>query len=356
MVQASTSGDGWFQDEWQDHLTRRLGRAVVVSLLLHLAVLLLVALVRLPQQGERPLASIEISLAHLPAPVTNVTEPPKVSVPPPKVQPKVVEAPKPAPVKPPPAMKVAPPSPPVHAPLPVPIPKATSVPPPSIPAKLSNDVLRDVMKGVELPPDAPKFGDYSPADRPKKAQLKLPDVPVASDMKEPAVKPAPAKAASSVTDDLTKELDEELKKIKKISLPKPVHAEMPANPASPPTPQLEAKVPSVKAVDTTLKVPGMTSGSNAYLGLVKRRISNLWSAPPVGNGVDKALRVTIRFKLHRNGTVTDVMIEDSSGNEYYDIAGKRAVLSAIPLPPFPADITESSYDAHFTFTVGEQQG
>ena len=70
MVQPSTSADGWFHDEWQDHLTRRLGRAVVVSLLLHLGVLMVVTLVRLPQQSERPLASIEISLAHLPTPPT----------------------------------------------------------------------------------------------------------------------------------------------------------------------------------------------------------------------------------------------------------------------------------------------
>jgi colicin import membrane protein len=343
MVQPSTSADGWFHDEWQGPLTRRLGRAVVVSLVLHLGVLMVVALVRLPQQGERPLASIEISLASLPTPPAKVSEPPKV-----------VEAPKPAALKPLP-VKTAPVPAPVHAPVPIPLPKATPVPAPA-PAKLSNDVLRDVMKGVELPPDAPKFGDFSPADKPKKAQLKLPDVPVAQDIKEPAAKLPPIRSASSVTDDLTKELNEEFKKIKNMDLPKPVPVEMPARPAFQPAPPLEARVPSVKAVDATLKVPGMTSGSSAYLGLVKRRISNLWSAPPVGNGVEKALAVTIRFKLHRNGTVTDVIVEDSSGNEYYDIAGKRAVLSAIPLPPFPADITESSYDAHFTFTVGEQQG
>jgi hypothetical protein len=51
-----------------------------------------------------------------------------------------------------------------------------------------------------------------------------------------------------------------------------------------------------------------------------------------------------------------VVIEQSSGNEYYDLAGKRAVLSAIPLPAFPAELTDSYFDAHFTFMVGEQQG
>jgi colicin import membrane protein len=220
-------------------------------------------------------------------------------------------------------------------------------------------VMRDVMKGIELPSDAPKFGDFSPADKLKKAQLKLPDVPVASEVKEPATKLIDMKPRQSVTDDFSKEtgdfskeLDEEFKKLKKPELPKPVAVQVQAKP----TPQVEAKVPSVKAVDTTLKVPGMAPGSNAYLGLVKRRISNLWSAPPIADASASPYGVTVKFRIHRDGKVTGVIIEQSSGNDYYDLAGKRAVLSADPLPPFPADITESSYDAHFTFTVGEPQG
>lgn len=339
MVQASTSADGWFHDEWPAHLSRRLRRALVVSLALHLGVLMVVAFVRLPRQGERPLASIEISLTNFPTPPAKVSEPPKLPQ-------KIVEAPKPAPVK---AAPIKLPPAPVPAPLSVP--KAAPIPAPPSPVKLSNDVMRDVMKGVELPSDAPKFGDFSPADKPKKAQLKLPDVPVASELKEPVSKLADTKPRQSVTDDLTKELDEEFKKIKKLELPKPVPVETPAKP----TPQLEAKVPSVKAVDTTLKVPGMAPGSNAYLGRVRQRISSFWSAPPV-DVTAQTYVVIVKFRLHRNGTVSGVTVEQSSGNEYYDLAGKRAVVSAIPLPAFPSELTESYFDAHFTFTVGEQQG
>jgi TonB family protein len=122
-----------------------------------------------------------------------------------------------------------------------------------------------------------------------------------------------------------------------------------------PAPQIEAKVPSVKAVDTTLKVPGMAPGSNAYLGRVRQRISSFWNAPPV-DVTGQTYVVVVQFRLHRNGSVTGVTIERSSGNEYYDLAGKRAVLSAIPLPMFPPELTESYFDAHFTFTVGEAQG
>ena len=66
--------------------------------------------------------------------------------------------------------------------------------------------------------------------------------------------------------------------------------------------------------------------------------------------------VVIKFRLERDGKVGSMLIEQSSGNEYYDLAAKRAIQSAVPLPPFTADLTESFYDAHFTFVVGEAAG
>ncbi|TKS61016.1 MAG: hypothetical protein EWM72_00785 [Nitrospira sp.] len=321
MIQASASADLWLHDEWQANFARRLGGAVAVSLALHVGALVVVAWVRLPQHGERPLASIEISLASVPTPPVKAIEPQKP-------QPKAVDQPKPAP----PA-------------------KMTPVPAPVAPVKPSNDVMRDVMKGIELPPDAPKFGDFSPTEKPKKAQLKLPDVPVVSETKEPVSKLQDLSPRPSLSEDFNKELDEELKKINKIETPKPIQAEV----SPKPIPQVEAKAPSVKAVDTTLKVPGMAPGSNAYLGRVRQRISSFWSAPPV-DVTGQTYVVVVQFRLHRNGSVSGVAIERSSGNEYYDLAGKRAVLSAIPLPMFPPELTESYFDAHFTFTVGESQG
>lgn len=223
--------------------------------------------------------------------------------------------------------------------------------------------MRDLLKGIELPPDAPKFGDFSPADKPKKVQepavssaskLKLPDVPVVSEAKIVQKKPLDTKPRPSLTEELNRELDEELNKIKKIELPKEskaAHAE--SQPA--PTPQLETKAPSVKAVDTTLKVPGMAPGSNVYLAQVRRKISSMWSAPPV-DVTAHVYSVVVKFRLHRDGSVSGVAVEQSSGNEYFDLAGKRAVVTANPLPGFPAELTESYFDAHFTFTVGEQNG
>jgi len=370
-VQAWASAGMVSDDEWQATLTRRLGFAVVVSLVLHIGILAMVTWVRLPRHGERPLASIEISLASLPTLPEKAVEPPKsqpikkeTDTPKPIQQtkpvqqskaieqPKPIERPKPVePLKPIEQPKSAPSV--KSAPESLPPMKAASVPP-IVPAKSSNDLMRDIMKDIELPPDAPKRGDISPEDKPRKSPvIKLPDVPVITETKETTQRRLVASTqSSSLTEDLAKELDEELKKIKTLEVPK---AAPPVEVPSKPSPQVEAKVQNVKAVDTALKVPGMSQGSNAYLALVRQRISNSWNAPPL-DLTGQAYVVVVQFRLHKNGSVTGVTIEQSSGNEYYDLAGKRAVLSANPLPVFPSDISDPYFDAHFTFTVGEPQG
>jgi colicin import membrane protein len=345
MVQVAAHSRAWLDEGLQSQLTRRLQRAVVWSLAFHLVVFILVTWVRLPQHGERPLASIEISLASMPTPPAKAVEPVKPVEP---VKAPVKQMATPAPT---PPVKAAPVAPPVAQ-------RAAAVP-----SKAAQDPMRDLLKGIELPPDAPKFGDFSPADKPKKvhepavanvSKLKLPDVPVVSETKVVTKKPVETKPRPSLTEELNRELDEELNRIKKPELPKESKAaHVESQPA--PTPQPETRAPSVKAVDTTLKVPGMAPGSNAYLAQVRRRISSMWSAPPV-DVTAQVYSVMVKFRLHRDGSVSGVAIEQSSGNEYFDLAGKRAVVTANPLPGFPADLTESYFDAHFTFTVGEQNG
>lgn len=118
-------------------------------------------------------------------------------------------------------------------------------------------------------------------------------------------------------------------------------------------PPLSTNVPRGKP-DTRLQVVGVT-GANQYLARIKARIAGFWTAPPVDIS-GKALTTTVRFRLERDGRVGSVIIEKSSGNDYYDMAAQRAVQSAIPLPPFPPDLTDSYFDAYFTFAVGETSG
>ena len=72
MVQAAAFSHRWADEAVQAQITRRLGQAVVASLVLHLVALIVVSWVRLPHHGERPLASIEISLVSAPNVIASI--------------------------------------------------------------------------------------------------------------------------------------------------------------------------------------------------------------------------------------------------------------------------------------------
>ena len=93
-----------------------------------------------------------------------------------------------------------------------------------------------------------------------------------------------------------------------------------------------------------------TPGSTAYLALVQQRIRHVWKAPAL-DFTNRTYATVVKFRLHKNGSVSLVNIEQSSGNESYDAAGKQAVLNAGPLPGFPPDLPHAYVDAHITLTA-----
>ena len=125
-------------DEWQAKLARRLSRALFVSLVLHLGILAIVAWIRLPRHGERPLASVEISLASLPVPQVKTLEPQKSQ---PVSKEKDVERPKPTPQN-------------KSVDSPKPIERTTTIAPPkAVPVPKALDILHDEAKQGKLDVD-----------------------------------------------------------------------------------------------------------------------------------------------------------------------------------------------------------
>lgn len=316
----------WFDQEEQDRFFGRLGRTLTISLVLHCAILLVVAGLRLAPHGERPLASVEVSLVSLPTPVMPV----EVSKP--------VETAKRAETA---------PAPPVKSVKPAATPAAT-------PARSS--VAKDILKDLELPPDAPKFGELTPAKsvaqpQPQaRAKVKVPELPRIPDvMPDPAVK---IPQRTSISEELDRELEEELKKVKafqpaaKLEIPK----EVPVKPA----PQQDAAIPQTKAPQTQLKTSG-SSGTNPYWGRVESIIKSHWEPPPI-DVTGQTYSVVVKFRFYRNGTVKDVVIQQTSGNSYFDMAGQRAVLKPRAFPPFPAEMSEAYQDVEMVFRVGEAAG
>ena len=99
---------------------------------------------------------------------------------------------------------------------------------------------------------------------------------------------------------------------------------------------------------------GTTPGAKAYLALVQQRIRHVWKAPAL-DFTNRTYATVVRFRLHNNGSVSLVKIEQSSGNESYDAAGKQAVLNASPLPSFPPDLSHAYVDAHITLTAPSEK-
>ena len=328
--QASLLSGMGFDLEDQSRLAARLKRTLALSLAVHVVVLLVAAGLRLPQQGERPMTSVEVSLVS----------PPKI----------VRQAEQAKPVE---SVKVSDPK-------PIPAPLVKAVAPSAAPSAVPpvGEKKRDLFQDLQLPPDAPKFGDLSPATKsvaqPQQMGKTL-DIPRVPDVAQAPVAKIPQR--SSVSDDLNRELEEELKKIKqfqpaaKLDVPKEVK---PSDTSVKPAPQQEVKVPTAKTPETALKISG-TAGSNPYWARVQSIISSQWEPPPIDLG-GQTYTMIVKFRLQRDGTIKDVVIQQSSGNAYFDMAGQRAVLRPRVLPVFPADMADSYKDVEMVFRVGESVG
>ena len=81
-------------------------------------------------------------------------------------------------------------------------------------------------------------------------------------------------------------------------------------------------------VDTS-RTTGTTDEAEAYLNKVEQKIMAVWKRPPKTDG----LKVTLRYNLARNGFVSAVQVEKSSGNQSFDDSAVQAVRRASPFQP-----------------------
>lgn len=129
-----------------------------------------------------------------------------------------------------------------------------------------------------------------------------------------------------------------------------------AVPTDAPSPDAVALAPSAPSTPPTTTSgsgdPGASSGSGdssdidygAYLANMQRKIKKAWF-PPRGN---ESKTVTLKFKIHKNGEVTDIRLAKGSGISQVDDAATQAVQSAAPFGPLPAG-SPDVIDIKFTF-------
>ena len=88
-----------------------------------------------------------------------------------------------------------------------------------------------------------------------------------------------------------------------------------------------------------------------YMADLQRRIKRAWF-PPKGN---ESKRVVVVFKVHTNGTMSNLRIVTSSGVSIADQAALKAVQNAAPFRPLPSG-APSDVDIQFTFDYNVFKG
>ncbi len=86
-----------------------------------------------------------------------------------------------------------------------------------------------------------------------------------------------------------------------------------------------------------------------YVEAVRNRISSNWLQSTVDQSVRWAPRASFSFQILRDGTVTNVIKTQGSGNATVDNSALRALLSSSPLSPLPSNYPGSSVTVEFYF-------
>lgn len=72
-----------------------------------------------------------------------------------------------------------------------------------------------------------------------------------------------------------------------------------------------------------------------YLQMISDKITANWFQSLVDPGVAGLLQTQVYFRIYRNGTISEVKIDVSSGVESFDLSARRAISAAAPFAALP---------------------
>jgi TonB family protein len=95
-------------------------------------------------------------------------------------------------------------------------------------------------------------------------------------------------------------------------------------------------------------VPGIPSDFHFtyYVERMLALIETRWYKP----AAPAATKARLRYRIHRDGRVDGIVLEQSSGVPSFDRAALRALYAANPLPPLPPAYGKPTLTVHLTFT------
>jgi TonB family protein len=153
---------------------------------------------------------------------------------------------------------------------------------------------------------------------------------------------------------------------------------MPAPPTKPKQPKSEEKkkneVPTTDLTKTNARPDSQLTGTNepaapgppgdnptmgsvsidggnfpfaSYISRMRQKIATAWEVPVGTEGLERS--AVVYFRVHRDGSVSDVTVEKPSGLQLFDRSCQRGVIEAAPMPPLPREYSDEFVSVHFTF-------
>jgi protein TonB len=86
-----------------------------------------------------------------------------------------------------------------------------------------------------------------------------------------------------------------------------------------------------------------------YIDLLRNRISASWYSSLVAPGLRGKYVTGVHFIIRRDGRVSDLRVERSSGIDSLDLSARRAIENAAPFAPLPNDFASQYLVVHFEF-------
>ncbi|MBI5179042.1 MAG: energy transducer TonB [Nitrospinae bacterium] len=88
-----------------------------------------------------------------------------------------------------------------------------------------------------------------------------------------------------------------------------------------------------------------------HIRMMEGKIFTNWDTLSFNYFTDRPIKVTIYYKINREGKITHIEIEQSSLNNNIDRSALEAVQKSAPFPPLPPGYKEETLDVHFGFTL-----
>jgi periplasmic protein TonB len=88
-----------------------------------------------------------------------------------------------------------------------------------------------------------------------------------------------------------------------------------------------------------------------YVNILQQRIAEKWHTGDVDPRIHTLPAAIVTFDLMRDGSVRNVRVAESSGNQAVDYSAQRAVYDASPFPPLPAGFEKNTATVEFRFEL-----